>query len=332
MTFLDPPERQSHCGKERRVGVEIEFGGLEPEAAAHLVTETFGGQVVGGDRWNWQVEKTGLGQFTVALDAQFFERQADGDDLQAGDKYAAVLEDLKEEIREAAGVVGATVVPTEIVAPPIPYSKLARLDELIDALREADAAGTGRNPLFGFGLHLNPEVTGKDVADILPTLKAYLLCSDWLRAQIDVDLTRRLLPFVRPFPAAYVERVVAPDYTPDCEGLIGDYLKLNATRNRELDMLPCFAWLDEDRVRAAVDDPRIKARPTYHYRLPDVRLGDENWSIVKEWNRWVVVEQLAADKAALARLGELYLEPASHAEGGWLDQIMDFMGEWLKDR
>ena len=48
-----------------------------------------------------------------------------------------------------------------------------------------------------------------------------------------------------------------------------------------------------------VEDPRVKSRPTYHYRLPDADLSDPSWTAVTEWNRWVGVERLADDEAAL---------------------------------
>ena len=58
-------------------------------------------------------------------------------------------------------------------------------------------------------------------------------------------------------------------------------------------MLPLFAWIDEDRVRTTIDDPRIKPRPTFHYRLPNAQVSDSLWSLAEDWNRWVVVETLA---------------------------------------
>ncbi|OBX33760.1 putative amidoligase enzyme [Halomonas elongata] len=37
-----------------------------------------------------------------------------------------------------------------------------------------------------------------------------------------------------------------PDYQPDLRTLIDDYLEYNPTRNRELDLLPLFAYLDPE--------------------------------------------------------------------------------------
>jgi hypothetical protein len=92
------------------------------------------------------------------------------------------------------------------------------------------------------------------------------------------------------------------------ETLIDDYLIYNPTRNRELDMLPLFAWIDEERVRDAVADKRINPRPTFHYRLPDARVDRPDWTVTTEWNRWCVVERLSARPEKLAAMAQAYWE------------------------
>lgn len=100
--------------------------------------------------------------------------------------------------------------------------------------------------------------------------------------------------------------------------LIDDFITDNPTRNRELDMLPLFAHLDEDRVRARVDDPLIKARPTYHYRLPNTNLADPEWGVLTEWNRWVIVERLAAAHNRRRQLADTYLQRNPEDFMDWL--------------
>ena len=68
-----------------------------------------------------------------------------------------------------------------------------------------------------------------------------------------------------------------------------------------LAMLPLFAHVDDTRVRAAIDDPLIKARPTLHYRLPNCEIDREHWGIHLAWRDWLEVEKLAADRARLDR-------------------------------
>ena len=167
------------------------------------------------------------------------------------------------------------------------------------------------NPLYAFGAQLNPEIATVDPEWLTAMLKAYLLLSQWLRAIMEIDPTRRIVAFADPFPADYVARVVAPQYWPDLEQLMDDYLSANPTRNRELDMLPLFAWLDHARVRRFVADFRVKPRPAFHYRLPDANLGEARWSLMLEWNRWCVVEHLAQERATLDRMGAEYLRNAS---------------------
>jgi hypothetical protein len=218
------------------------------------------------------------------------------------------MEEFQENLRGLLGDISALVVPCEIVCPPVEIAALPRIGELVNALGSAGASGTHANPFYAFGLQLNPEIAGADAQSITAMLKAYVLMSDWLRAVIKLNITRQIIAFADPFPKAYANMLVDPGYWPDMPGLIDDYLIYNDTRNRELDMLPLFAWLDEERVRAAIDDPRIKARPTFHYRLPDANIGQQNWSLTLEWNRWCVVERLAADRGKLDAMGAAYME------------------------
>jgi hypothetical protein len=147
-----------------------------------------------------------------------------------------------------------------------------------------------------------------------------VLLDAWLRRQAAPDPTREMLGFADPFPPDYVRRLVAPDYRPDIARFIDDYLAANPTRNRDLDMLPLLLHLDEDRVRAALPNEKIRGRPTFHYRLPDARVSDPGWSIAPDWNRWVAVERLAADQERLETLGLTYLAYEGE-EKSWADLV-----------
>ena len=105
-----------------------------------------------------------------------------------------------------------------------------------------------------------------------------------------------------------------PSYAPDEDALIGDYLEANPTRNRALDMLPVLATLQEERVLAAAkESENVKARPTFHYRLPNCLIDDRSWSFGVEWNRWVEVERLAADEARMRVVADELLATAEGA-------------------
>lgn len=239
----------------------------------------------------FQVRGTELGDFQCELDVQYAHKTKIDEDT-----GPPILIDFADTLRQVIGDVSALVAPCEVVCPPVEISQLPRIDALRDALRRAGAAGTGEGLLYAFGAQLNPEIASRSAEYILSVLKAYMLLSDWLRFEIGVDPARWLLAFADPFPEAYLELVLERTYWPDIDTLIDNHLAYNATRNRELDLLPLFCWLDEERVRDAVDDPRIKPRPTFHYRLPNAHLEDPAWTIAGEWNRWCHVEYLAADR------------------------------------
>jgi len=128
------------------------------------------------------------------------------------------------------------VMPCEIVCPPVPVAELPRIEALVRALAKAGASGTQASPLYGFGAQLNVEIAAGGPDWLLAMLRAYALLSDWLRAVMEIDLTRRLTAFADPFPPGYVALIADPAYAPDQAGLIDDYLRHNPTRNRELDM------------------------------------------------------------------------------------------------
>lgn len=297
--FELPPSITNANGQERSVGVEIEFGSVGAETTAEMVKALFGGKLVKRNPNAFDIEDTSLGNFSVKLDTRF----AGYDETRKG-----FLEEVKAELAGLFGAAASLVVPFEIVAPPVPIYQLPEIERLICNLREAGAQGTEASPFFAFGLQLNPEAPSLDARSITAILKAFALASPWLWRAINPDQTRRLLSFAEPFPETYVRQLVSQDYWPDMPTLIDDYLALNATRNRDLDMLPLFAFIDEARVRRKLPEEKINARPTFHYRLPDMALGDKEWGLATEWNRWVRVEGLAADDKRLTALCRAYLD------------------------
>lgn len=315
-----PPQDTKPDGSPRRVGVEIEFAGLDCRRVADMLAHRFGGGVEVIDPYRHIVETETRGRFVVELDTQFVHPdEAETPAKRAELERERLAEALGAGLRTAVGEVTRLYLPVEIGCPPVPIAALPELDSIIADLRAAGAEGTRESLAYAFGLQLNIDPPALDAATVLAYLRAYLVASPWLRGGIEVDLTRRILPFVQPFPKAYLRRVLDPDYAPDLGGLIADYLHDNPTRNRELDMLPLFAWLDPATVRRAVDDPRLKPRPALHYRLPDSRLDLPDWGIVQEWNRWAEsVEALAADPAWLARASAAYLDHLNR----------DPLGEW----
>ncbi|MBY6108976.1 amidoligase family protein [Halomonas sp. DP1Y21-3] len=289
-----PPEPTTADGDIRKVGVEIEFAGLDPMATAEMVQSLFDGRIEVQSAHRMKVSDTQWGDFKIELDSQYVHPESPEDAAKTpGDDWDRMRRDLDRRSRELLGDMVTGLVPTEIVCPPVPWDELDKLDALFDGLREHGAKGTEASLMYGFGLHLNPELPSLEAEDILRYLRAYLLTADWLREQIRVDITREVLPHANPFHKRYCLKLFDEDYAPDIDQLIDDYLADNDTRNRDLDMLPLFAHLRPDHPHELFRKELVQPRPTFHYRLPNAQLSEADWGAVTEWNRWLEVERLA---------------------------------------
>ncbi|MHA6323833.1 amidoligase family protein [Roseivivax sp. CAU 1753] len=267
------PVPRNAQGEDRRVGVEIEFGALHEAQVSQIIADRLGGGVKPrGDR-GYVVSDTSLGDIEVYLDTQYLTRAES---------------DLEQRIHDIA----RHVVPVEIVTGPILPAQIETLDVLCDDLAQAGATGTTAGMFLGFGVHFNPEVTGDTLEAILPTLRAFAFLEDSIRDAAEIDLARRIMPYVGTYPRQLLDGLAEP--IDSRAALIDLYLAQAPSRNHGLDMTCLFAHLDEARVAAAMDMTLISARPTYHYRLPDCRIDEPDWSLALEWNRWVRIEEIAA--------------------------------------
>jgi hypothetical protein len=279
-----------------RVGVEVEFAGLSLEAASRTLARGLktSPRVVSEHQHEFD---TAQGVYRLEVDFELLtrlsrERREDDDP------------DLLRDIAVGAlSLASKVATPLELVTPPLPRDALHELQTLVDSLAAEGAKGTSESIVYAFGVHFNPEAELR-VASIVAHLQAFLCLHDWLMERDRTDLTRRLTAFALPFPDPYARLVLGMNDAPDQASLIDGYLLHNASRNRALDMLPLFAHLDADRVAAVIDDRRVNARPTYHYRLPNCRLGEPGWSLLAPWRDWLEVEKLASDGTRLAALCE----------------------------
>lgn len=322
---LLPPRPRRQDGTLRRVGIELEMQGIELPKLAGLVASHFGGTASPLGRYEYQIDGDPAGAWRVELDFEYLKRrgrQAFGDGL---------LAQLDEAAEELLATGSQALVPAEVVSPPLPMDRIADTDTLIAELRDAGARGTRDGLVFAFGLHLNPEMPDTEAATVTAYLKAFLCLFDWLRMRARVDLLRRLTPYIDAFPADYVRHVMAPGYQPGIEDLIDDYLQANATRNRALDLLPLFAHLDEPRVRASIDDPRIKPRPALHYRLPNCEIDEPGWGVRQSWQDWLQVECMAADPARLNAACEAYAAFLGNPLERLLESWAEGVEPWLCD-
>lgn len=269
-------------GANRKTGIEIEFGGLSESHAAAIARDTLGGRLERRSDHELRLSGSALGEIEIFLDT-------------------ALRDSLKGPVAKFGLDVSRAVIPVEIVTPPLAARQLPQADRLCAALRARGAAGTAHGLTLGFGLHLNPEVPSERIADLMPTITAYAVLEDLLRYEGGMDLTRRLLPFADPWPRALVDALTGA-HTWSRDMLFDVYLTHVRSRNHGLDLLPLLAHLDGDRVARALGATATAARPAWHYRLPDCRIDEARWSVAREWNRWVMVERVAADAGLLDRL------------------------------
>ncbi len=330
MPFAMPPRIHTLDGPERRVGVEFEFAGLGFPEIIDAVREVYGGTARSENRFLHKIEGTRHGTFGVELDSSIFKQERY---LRLLDKIGIHLHELGtgELVENVLERVAATVIPYEVVTPPIPLSELDSVEELREALRGRGAEGTDESLLYAFGLHFNVELPDLERKTILDLLKAYLLLEEWIAEESDIDLSRRVTPFIEEFPHGYRAGVVDPEYQPELHALMRDYLEANPTRNRSLDLLPLFCRLDCELVRRyPVEGHLIKPRPAAHYRLPNCRLDDPEWRVADEWAHWVGVERLAEDKGKLAAMGREYVSrpgfPRNLLTPDWVERVR----RWLR--
>ena len=320
-----PPIVEKEDGTLRHVGFELEFTGVDLTQVGHTVSSLYGGVLKSESPFQHKVEGTEFGDFILEVDSiQLKERSykqfIEGLGLKLDEKTAEKVDDTVYDISKIA-------VPFELVTPPIPIDRISELSKLRDVLFQMHSKGTRASFLYGFGMQFNPELPSLKADTILSHMRAFFLLQDWLKSEINVDITRRIMPFINDFPQKYINKMLQPDYYPSISQLIDDYLIDNPTRNRPLDMTCLFAHIDKERTFNMVEDYKlVKPRPTFHYRLPDCRIDEEDWSLALEWNRWVKVERLANDKKLISEMSEAYLQ-----ENNTFKSLLNSLIEFFKN-
>jgi hypothetical protein len=323
---IRPPVLHNSIGEERTVGLELEFCGPVLEEITRAIRLCYGGEINYISEYETKVVNTRYGDFIAELDASLFREMKIRKyfkKLGLNDVRPGLADSIEEILASAAG----KVVPYEIVFPPVAISQIGEMEELRKIIFSKGAQGTGASIFNAFGFHMNPELPQTDPPTVLAYLRAFFILFDSLKKGLKIDLTREITPFIDPFPDRYIKKVLNSGYQPDTAQLIEDYIADNPTRNRPLDLLPVFAWMDEERIHTALPDQKISRRPTLHYRLPNSRIDEEDWSFTGEWNNWVPVEILANDPPKLKYLAEKYLyrleHPVLSTTKDWIEEIKD---------
>ncbi len=316
-----PPKVRTDAGEYRRVGFELEFSGVTMEQAVAAVADSLGAEVREQSVAETLLEVDGLGEFNVELDWAFLKRKA----AEQGEEKSD--EDWLDWLSQAA----ALLVPVEVVCPPIPLDRLGALESMVDALRAAGAVGTDESLIAAYGVHINTEIPRLDADTLFAYLRAFALLQWWLVDTHEVDAARRLSPYIDLYPEAYLRQLLARDAA-SLDEIFDDYLEHNATRNRALDLLPLLAEIDEQRVQRAVDDPRVKPRPAFHYRLQDCHIEKPDWSLAEPWSTWLAVERLAGDEAALDELATKFGDAHRPVIGVKRREWVETIERWQRGR
>jgi hypothetical protein len=303
--YLLPPRLVDATGQPRRAGFEFELGNLPVVPTAETLQSTLGGELEVRSPFEAVLTGSLIGRLKIERDAALLKSVRYRKWLQQlGVAFApgTLAHDIETNIDNASRVL----IPCEVVTEPIPFESLHKLDALVETLSELGGEGTQQSIIYAFGMHINPSLPASDAGTLRRYIQAFLLLHSWLIEDGDIDITRRFLTkFIDPFPREYAELVLDMDYLPDTVHLIDDYLRFNPTRNRALDLLPVLAHLDESRVHKALpreEQALVSARPAFHYRLPDCKIGEPGWSAASAWNQWVYIEKLAADQSLLQLL------------------------------
>jgi len=334
-SFWKPGNFTNRNGVERKVGFEMEFGKLPVKETAEALQELLGGSLGQKNPYVYVLEGSELGKIKIERDAQ----------LLSSTKYRDALDKLKldfspgssvQDLEQKVDKLSSYIVPCEIVTGPLPFRRFERLTEIRKMLLKLGAEGTEASLMNAFGLHLNPEVPDLNADSLLRYLQSFMLLYDWIIECSGVDITRRFFTnYIDPYPDEYFERVLDPDYQPDTRAFIDDYLDFNPTRNRALDLLPVLCEIDCARVKQGLGDEErdlLGARPAFHYRLPDFRIDDPDWSISSEWNRWWHVETLAENDRLREELIVLWRKQDRSLLSFFRKDWSTKMAETLKER
>ena len=309
--YLLPPVLYDNRGNMRRAGFEFEFGNLPIAKASTALQTALGGELETISPFEAVIHDSQVGRLKIERDADLLKSRrylkllsAVGLDAKPG----SLVHELETNLDSAS----RTLVPCEVVTDPIRLDRLEQLDTLVATLNQLGAEGTQDSLVYAFGLHINASLPAPDPSTVLRYIQAFLLLNGWILDQANTDRTRRYLTrYIDPFPQEYMELSLDNSYQPDAGRLVEDYMRFNPTRNRGLDMLPILSGLNPEAVHSGLnpDEVRlVKARPAFHYRLPDCKVNEPGWTVAAPWNRWIYIETLASDRTLLAELIDAWRE------------------------
>ena len=169
--FLLPPRLFNENGDKRRVGFELEFGGVDLFETAQIIQSLFGGEIEKKGDYSYRV-KTDDGEFVVEADTLFLLEDKPGKMLkQVGlDPQTSTL---GQNVEDAITSIAEAISPFEIASPPFPMDRLDLIEDVRYQLYLHSAKGTNAGILKAFGMQFNPELPDRNVATILSFLRAF---------------------------------------------------------------------------------------------------------------------------------------------------------------
>lgn len=331
-SYWKPESFVDENGNERKVGFELEFGGVSSADVASSLNSTLGGELQEKNPFIFYLQETPIGKVKIERDAHLLNSV----------KYREVLEKLQvdfspgmpaHEMEREVDRLSSILVPCEVVTAPLEHGSFEHVESIVDVLASMRAEGSQDSWLNAYGLHLNPSLPDLSVETFVRFMQAFLLLHEWIEAHSGVDFTRRVLTnYINPFHEEYARLVLDETYAPDFAGFLDLYVAYNPTRNRALDLLPALSERDREGVLKGVrpeERELVGSRPAFHYRLPDCRIGDASWSVAAEWNRWWYVEKLASDRDMRMELARLWKENRTGTllfrKKEWVQAVDDFL-------
>ncbi len=327
--FIMPLKMKNEKNEIRKVGFELEFSNVEIEDILQILQQNFDFEVKKKNNFLYKLDSK-YGDFTLELDFELLTKQKLKNSLK--DFFEEVSVDIDknsiDKVEDFLGFLSKDIVPYEISTPPLPINDMGIINSIVEKLNQNKAFGTKERFYNAFGLHINIEAVSLKVESLFSYLKAYMILQDYINKDANIDLARKITPYIDNFKSDYIIYILDEKYKPNINELIEDYIQFNPTRNRSLDLLPMFAFIDKKRVRQKLPDEKIKPRPAFHYRLSNSMVGDSTWKIADEWNRWILVENLANNENSLKYLSKEYLINLNNFVNfqSWQSRIE----EWIK--
>lgn len=329
-SFIEPKIKNSYKNEMRHIGFELEFSNIDIEKILEILKKEFNFEINKINNYLYELDSK-YGNFILELDFELLTKQKLTTSAKELSKIIGVNIAQKDidSIEDFIGELSKDIVPYEISTPPLSLDEIEIVENIVEVLSQNNAKGTTHKIYYAFGLHINVEVISLEVKSLLSYLRAYIILQDFINKDAKVNIARKITPFIDNFKKEYIQYILDENYSPSMCEFIQDYLRFNPTRNRSLDMLPILAFIDEKEVRKILPNEKIKPRPAFHYRLSNSNIGDKDWKVSDEWNRWILVENLANNDDSLAKLSLEYTKYLDKFIN--LDSWEEKINRWLKN-